>query len=122
MRLGLIAVAALLSMTAATAQTAEQGRYSGQLRTMLTAVAGGTCPEALMGEELLKACRQQLPKMAPAIKAAGAIQSITFDTAQDANGQRYEKYTVAFASGKPSAWVIGGLKDGKFESVYSLGD
>ncbi|WP_322964584.1 hypothetical protein [Sphingomonas fuzhouensis] len=122
MRLGLIAVAALTMTTAATAQTAEQGRYSGQLRTMLTAVAGGTCPEALMGEELLKACRQQLPQMGPALRTAGAIQSMTFDKAQDANGQRYEKYTVTYANGKSTAWVIGGLKDGKFESVYSLGD
>ena len=122
MRLGFIAAAALLSTTAATAQTAEQGLYADQPRTMMTAVAGGTCPEALMGEGLLKACREQLPKMAPAIKAAGAIQSVTFDKAQDANGQRYEKYTVSFANGKPSSWVIGGLKDGKFEAVYSLGD
>ncbi|MGO1303256.1 MULTISPECIES: hypothetical protein [Sphingomonas] len=122
MRLGLIAVAALTMTTAATGQTAEQGQYASQLRTMLTAVAGGTCSEALMGEGLLKACREQLPQMAPAIKAAGAIQSVKLDKAQDANGQRYEKYTVSFASGKPSTWVIGGLKDGRFEAVYSLGD
>ncbi|HJO64051.1 MAG TPA: hypothetical protein QF469_01805 [Sphingomonas sanguinis] len=122
MRLGLIAAAAWLSTTAATAQTAEQGLYADQLRAMMTAVAAGNCPEALMGEQLLNACRQQLPQMAPAIKAAGAIQSVKFDKSQDANGQRYEKYTISFASGKPSTWVIGGLKDGKFESVYSLGD
>lgn len=122
MRLGFVAIAGLMLATTATAQTADQGQYAGPLRAMFTAVAGGTCPENLMGAALLNACRQQLPQMAPALKAIGAIQSLTFDKAEEANGQRYEKYTMTFANGKPATWVIGALKDGKFEAVYSLGD
>ncbi|KTT75837.1 hypothetical protein [Sphingomonas sanguinis] len=122
MRLGFVAIGALVLATAATGQTGEQGRYADQLRAMFTAVAGGTCPENLMGAGLLDACRQQLPQMGPALKAAGPVRSMAFDKAEDANGQRYEKYTVTFTNGKPTTWVIGALKDGKFEAVYSPGD
>ena len=122
MRLGLIAIAALFGTTAATAQTAEQGQYAGQLRAMFTSVAGGTCPAELMADGLLKACQEQLPQMAPAIKAGGPIKAITFLKTEQANGERYEQYQVTFTNGTPSKWTIGGLQDGKFKSVYSLGD
>ncbi|MEG3091371.1 hypothetical protein [Sphingomonas sp. PB1R3] len=122
MRLGLIAIAALLGASAATAQTAEQGQYADQLRAMFTSVAGGTCPAELMADGLLKACREQLPQMAPGLKAAGPIKTITFLKTEQANGERFEQYQVAFTNGAPSKWTIGGLQDGKFKSVYSLGD
>ncbi len=122
MRLEWIAVAALLSATAATAQTAEQGQYAAQLRAMFTSVAGGTCPADLMADGLLKACQEQLPQMAPSLKAAGPIEAITFLKTEQANGERFEQYQVTFTNGAPSKWTIGGLQDGKFKSVYSLGD
>ncbi|WP_294235910.1 hypothetical protein [uncultured Sphingomonas sp.] len=122
MRRTVVTIGALLFATAATAQAVEQGQYSTPLRTMLTAAAQGSCTEALMGEALLNACRQQLPQLAPTLKAAGEIRTIAFDKAEDADGQRYEKYTVTFANGKPAIWVIGALKDGKFEAVYSMGE
>lgn len=122
MRLELIAVAALLCTTAATAQTAEQGQYAAQLRAMFMSVAAGTCPADLMADDLLKACQQQLPQMAPGLKAAGPIKMITFLKTEQANGDRYEQYQVTFTNGAPSKWTIGGLQDGKFKSVYSLGD
>ncbi len=122
MRLELIAVAALLGTTAATAQTAEQGQYAAQLRAMFMSVAAGTCPADLMADDLFKACQQQLPQMAPGLKAAGPIKMITFLKTEQANGDRYEQYQVTFTNGAPSKWTIGGLQDGKFKSVYSLGD
>ncbi|MGE7206149.1 hypothetical protein ACQKJZ_10775 [Sphingomonas sp. NPDC019816] len=123
MRLGLIAAAAALTMTtAATAQTAEQGQYAGQLRAMFTSVAAGTCPADLMADALLKACQEQLPQMLPALKAGGPIKAITFLKSEQANGERYEQYQVTFTNGAPSKWTIGGLQDGKFRAVFSLGD
>ncbi len=121
-RLGILAIGALMLASSAQAQTGEQGLYAGQLRAMFTAVADGSCPETLMGPELLGACRQQLPQMSAMLKAAGAIQSMTLVKAQDVDGRHYENYKVTFANGAPSHWTIGALQDGRFNAVYSLGD
>lgn len=122
MRVQILAIGALMLASSARAQTGEQGLYADQLREMFTAVAGGTCPEALMGPGLLEACRQQLPQMSAMLKTAGAVQSMTLVKAEDANGQHYERYKVTFAKGAPAHWTIGALKDGRFNAVYSPGD
>ena len=122
MRPGFVAIGAWMVATAATAQTAEQGQYAGQLRAIFTAVASGTCPADLMADGLLKACQDQLPRMAPDLKAAGPVKTITFVQAEQISGERYEQYRVIFTNGAPSKWTICGLRNGKFQSVYSLGD
>jgi hypothetical protein len=60
--------------------------------------------------------------MAPDLKAAGPVKTITFVQAEQISGERYEQYRVIFTNGAPSKWTIGGLRNGKFQSVYSLGD
>ena len=97
------------------------GQYSDALRTMLTQAAAGTCPADIMGDGLLKACREQIANMAPALKAAGPIQSITFVGAEQLNGDRFETYKVSFAAGPPSNWHIGALHGNKFDAVFSNG-
>ena len=97
------------------------GQYSDALRTMLTQAAAGTCPADIMGDGLLKACREQIANMAPALKAAGSIQNITFVMAEQLNGDRFETYKVSFAAGPPSNWHIGALHGNKFDAVFSNG-
>lgn len=97
---------------------AAQDQHAAALRTILTRTAAGACPADMMQPTLLKACNEQLPKLGPALAAAGPIKSMTFVKA-DPSGRHTETYKVAFAKGKTMTWHIGGLKNGKFDSVYA---
>ncbi len=117
-----IIMAAILATTAArAASAAEAGDYGPALRRMLTDAAGGRCPEDLMAEPLLSACRAQLPQMQPGLTALGAISDLSFIKAEGDGDTRVETYAVKFAGGKTAIWSIGHRKDGKFGAAYSLG-
>jgi len=122
MRSVILLFCVVVGSAGAAAVAADEGTYSGALRTMLTQAAAGTCPADIMGEGLLKACREQIANMAPALKAAGPIQSITFVRAEQLNGERFETYKVSFATGAPSNWHIGALHGNKFDAVFSNGE
>lgn len=100
---------------------AAQGSYSSALRTMLSQTAAGTCPASLMADDLLKACKEQLPRLKPEMMAAGPIKSLTFVKADTVKGERMETYKVGFTKGAPQTWHIGGFKEGKFRSAYNDG-
>lgn len=117
-----IIMAAILATTAAgAASAAETGDYGPALRRMLTETAGGRCPDDLMAEPLLSACRAQLPQMQPGLTALGAISDLSFIKAEGDGDTRVETYAVKFAGGKTAIWSIGHRKVGKFGAAYSLG-
>lgn len=112
-----VAAAALMGFPA----MAQDGQYSEQLNRIVTEAASGTCLEALMGPSLLDACNGQIEGMAPALRAMGAIESMTFVSAQDTPEGRVETWSVKFAGGQTLIWVIGQMQDGKFATVGVTG-
>lgn len=130
MRLTLTLAAALaagaLALPAA-AQTAPAaspdagGQYEAALRRMIVETAGGTCPEDIMGQGLLAACRQQLPQMSAGLASLGAVESVTFVRAEARDDGRLEIYEVTFAGGQTLNWGIGGFRDGKFDVAFAGG-
>lgn len=115
------AFAGLLIAFPALSQEAQTGEYADALRRMITETASGTCPEDVMGGGLLEACRQQLAQMSAGLASLGAIESMTFVSAEDTPGGRVETYAVRFASGQTLNWGIGGVQDGKYTVAYAGG-
>jgi hypothetical protein len=122
----LVAGMAAAGLTAFSAQAQTQassgGQYGDGLRRMLTAAAAGTCPDDVMGEGLLTACQAQINQMAPALAGLGAIDALTFISADDTPTGRVETWRVRFAGGQTMNWAIGGISNGKFETAYTRGE
>ncbi|MBB6503934.1 hypothetical protein F4693_000892 [Sphingomonas endophytica] len=116
-----IITAAAIAMAAA-ATAAEAGDYGPALRRMLTETAGGRCPDDLMAEPLLSACRAQLPQMQPGLSALGTVGDLSFIKGEGDGDTRVETYAVKFAGGKTAIWSIGHRKNGKYGAAYSLGE
>lgn len=113
-----VAAAGLMAFPA----MADDGQYGEQLGQMLVEAAAGTCSEALMAAALLNACSGQIAGMAPGLQALGAIESMTFVSAEDTPGGRVETWSVTFASGQTVNWFIGGREpDGKFAAAGRAG-
>lgn len=112
-----VAAAGLMAFPA----MAQDGLYGEQLNRIVAEAAAGTCLEALMAPSLLDACNGQIEGMAPALSALGAIESVTFVSAQDTPEGRVETWAVKFSGGRTMNWVIGHLQDGKFSIVGSAG-
>ena len=118
MMLAGVAAAVLIAFPA----MAQDGQYEAELRQMLGDAAGGTCTEALMAPALLDACNGQIAGTSAALQALGAIESMTFVSAEDTPGGRIETWSVTYAGGRTLNWIIGGLQpDGKFTSVGTAG-
>ncbi|VXD04317.1 hypothetical protein [Sphingomonas sp. 8AM] len=117
----IIMAAAIAAASATAASAAETRDYGAALRRMLAETAGGRCPDDLLAEPLLSACRAQLPQMQPALTALGAVGEASFIKAEGDGDTRVETYAVKFAGGKTAIWSIGHRKDGKFGAAYSLG-
>lgn len=100
---------------------AQEGRYAPQLARIIEEAASGNCLPALMAPPLLEACNGQIQGMAPALNAMGAIETMTFVSAQDTPDGRVETYSVKFAGGQTLDWVIGQEHDGKFSTVGTAG-
>lgn len=117
----LAAVVALTGVSPALAQDDAGGQYAAALQRMIAATAGGTCPEDVMAEGLLTACRQQLPQMQAGLSSLGAVETVTFVGAEDTPQGRIERYTVRFAGGQSLNWGIGGESGGKFAVAFAGG-
>jgi uncharacterized iron-regulated membrane protein len=96
---------------------AQDGQYASQLNRILTEASAGTCSAAYMQAAVLDACNAQIEGMAPALAALGAIESVTFVSAQDTPGGRVETYAVKYAGGETLNWVIGQESEGRFAVV-----
>lgn len=121
MRIRLIIAAATAAAALAAPAFAEDGEYRAALQRMITETASGTCPADIMGDQLLAACRQQLPQMSAGLASLGPVESISFVRAEDRPDGRVEIYAVRFAGGQTLNWGIGGLRDGKFDIAYAGG-
>jgi hypothetical protein len=99
---------------------AEDGQYAPQLTRIISEAAAGTCLAALMAPPLLDACNGQIAGMGPGLQALGAIETVTFVSAQDTPEGKVETYSVKFANGRTMNWFIGQEQDGKF-SVVGVG-
>ena len=118
MMLAGVAAAGLMAFPA----MALDGQYGAQLREMLSEAADGTCTEALMAPGLLNACQGQIAGMAPGLQSLGAIESMTFVSAEDTPGGRVETWSVKFSGGQTLSWFIGQQQpDGKFSAAGSGG-
>lgn len=118
MMLAGVAAAGLMALPA----MAQEGQYGTPLGQMLADAAEGTCTEALMAPPLLNACSAQIAGMAEGLQALGAIESMTFVSAQDTPDGRLETWSVAYAGGQTLTWVIGHQQpDGKFAAVGTGG-
>jgi hypothetical protein len=117
MMLAGVAAAGLMAFPA----MAQEGRYAPQLTRILEEAAKGNCLPALMAPSLLDACNGQIQGMAPALDAMGAVETMTFVSAQDTPDGPVETYTVKFAGGQTLDWVIGQERDGKFSTVGTAG-
>lgn len=117
-------MAAGLLATGAQARTQDQspagdGQYRAALERMITRTAEGTCPDDVMGADLLAACQTQVEQMSEGLKSLGAIVSMRLIKVEGEGADRLETYAVAFASGETLTWGIGGLVDGKFATAYA---
>lgn len=117
MMLAGVAAAGLMAFPA----MAQEGRYAPQLTRILEEAAKGNCLPALMAPSLLDACNGQIQGMAPALDAMGAVETMTFVSAEDTPDGRVETYSVKFAGGQTLDWVIGQERDGKFSTVGTAG-
>ncbi len=100
---------------------AQDGQYAPQLTRILAEAAEGTCLAAYMAPALLDACNGQIEGTAPALRSLGAIETMTFVSAEDTAEGRVETYSVKFARGRTMTWFIGQEHDGKFSVVGSGG-
>ena len=121
MRIRLILAGAAAAGLMAFPAMAEDGQYAPQLNRILTEAAEGTCLAAFMAPSLLDACNGQIEGMSPALRAMGAVETMTFVNAEDTADGRVETYSVKFAGGRTITWVIGHERDGKFSVVGSGG-
>lgn len=121
MRYEVMSLAAVAALLIAGPAAAESGRYAGALKKMLSGTAAGNCPADLMGDGLLAACKEQLPRMKADLVAAGPIKTMTFVSAVGEGGERVETYDVTFAKGATAKWQIGKFQNGKFQATYSNG-
>ena len=119
--LAAMAVAGLTATAAMAAVMADEGQYAQPLTTMLSEAAAGTCSAELMAEGLKTACGQQIANLAPGLSSLGAVQTVALIKSETTAGGVLETYLVTFAGGQTMTWVIGGLHDGKFNSLYSAG-
>lgn len=109
-----VAAAGLMAFPA----MADDGQYGEPLGQMLAEAAEGTCAEALMAPGLLSACQGQIAGMAQGLQALGAIESMTFVSAQDTAEGRVETWSVKYAGGQTLNWFIGQRQpDGKFAAA-----
>lgn len=114
MMLAGVAAAGLIAFPA----MALDGQYGAQLRQMLADAAGGTCAEALMAPGLLNTCQGQIGAISGGLQALGAIESMTFVSAEDTPAGRVETWSVTYAGGQTQTWFIGQQQpDGRFEAV-----
>lgn len=113
-----VAAAALVAFPA----MAQDGQYREQLSRMITEAAAGTCSVGLMATPVLDACNAQIEGMSAGLASLGAIESVTFVSAQDTPGGRVETWAVKFTGGRTLNWVIGQIQpDGKFSIVGTSG-
>lgn len=117
MMLAGVAAAGLMAFPA----LAEDGQYAPQLTRIISEAAEGTCLAAYMAQPLLDACNAQIAGMSPALSAMGAIETMTFVSAQDTPEGKVETYSVKFAGGQTMNWFIGQERDGKFTVVGAGG-
>ncbi|RZJ96935.1 MAG: hypothetical protein EON88_05065 [Brevundimonas sp.] len=127
----LAGLAALIA-TGAQAQTSAQasaqtsapagGEYGADLTRMITSVAGGACPDDIMGGQLLTACQTQLAGMQAGLASLRAVEGASFLQSQDAPQGRIETYRVRFAGGQEMNWAIGIKVGGKYEAAFTRGD
>jgi len=97
---------------------ADDGQYGEPLSQMLAEAATGSCTEALMAPGLLSTCQGQIAGMSQGLQALGAIESMTFTSAEETPGGRVETWSVKYASGRTLTWFIGQRQpDGKFAAV-----
>lgn len=115
-----LVVAASLGAIPALAQQSE-GEYAADLQRMIAETAAGTCPADIMAEQLLTVCQQQLPQMSAGLASLGAVQSVTFKSAEDGPTGLVETYDVVFANGVTLVWGIGAKADGKYSIAYAGG-
>ncbi len=117
MMLASVAAAGLMAFPA----MAEDGQYAPQLTRIIGEAAQGTCLADLMAQPLLDACNGQIAGMSPALQALGAVESVTFVSAEDTPAGKVETYSVKFAGGRSMNWFIGQEQDGKFAVVGAGG-
>ncbi len=108
-----VAAAGLMAFPA----MAQDGQYAPQLTRIIEEAANGTCLAAYMAPPLLDACNGQIAGMSPALQAMGAIETMTFVSAEDTPEGRVETWSVKFAGGQTMNWFIGQEHDGKFSVV-----
>ena len=114
----MLAAAAAAAALIAFPAMAQDGQYREQLSRILTEAAGGSCSVALMAPALLDACNAQIEGMSPGLRSLGAIESMTFVSAEDTPQGRVETWAVKFSGGMTLNWVIGQVQpDGKFNVV-----
>ncbi len=111
-----VAAAGLMAFPA----MAEDGQYAPQLTRIINEAAGGTCVADLMAQPLLDACNGQIAGTGPALQALGAIETVTFVSAEETPAGKVETYSVKYAGGQTLNWFIGQERDGKF-SVVGVG-
>lgn len=118
----LLAAVAAVAVSAPAFAQAPAGEYGDALKTMITQAAAGTCDTSLMAAGLLAACNQQIAQMAPGLTSLGAVESVTFVSAQDTPQGKMETWTVKFAGGRSMTWFIGQRQaDGKFDAAGTNG-
>lgn len=117
MRIQMMLAAAAGAAMIAFPALAQDGQYREPLNRIITEATAGTCLEALMAPALLDACNAQIEGMAPALSAMGAIESMTFVSAEDTPDGPVETWSVKYAGGQTLLWAIGQMKDGKFATV-----
>ena len=123
MRMRLMLASLAVAGLAATSALAEEGVYTADLTRMVKDASDGTCTAELMAPSLLQACQQQIAAMGPALKALGAVQSVTLSKAETSGEARLETYVVAYENGVRLLWAIGARgADGRFSALYSAGE
>ena len=121
MRIGMVPVSAATAGLLSLPALSDDGRHAPQLTRIITEAAEGTCLAAYMAQTLLDACNGQIAGMSPALRALGAIETMTFVSAQDTPEGKVETRSVKFAGGQTMNWVIGQERDGKFSVVGAGG-
>jgi len=121
MRIGMVLASVAAAGLMAFPAMAEDGQYAPQLTRIINEAAQGTCLAALMAQPLLDACNGQIAGMSPALQALGAIETITFVSAEDTPQGKVETYSVKFTGGRTMNWFIGQEAEGKFTVVGAGG-
>lgn len=113
-------LAAVLSVALLSPALAQSSGLSDKVRSALTSIANGSCPESLLTPSLRASCDGQ-PQTSAHLRSLGAIETVqSYGVQEMPNGGKPTVFRVIFLKGTMT-WYAEESRDGKLSVLWSDG-